>query len=314
MELFSLAGNLLLTSLLGYAIRKFRVVDAHFGDSLSRLLTEVIIPCYILQAILEIDNLPQLLGDGSSAIIAAAVMLLMLFFVGTLANRLTGGGLGRILRFGTMFSNALVFGMPVAEMYWGPRGLFYLMAFYFPIRFAYYGLSELLLSPKPLKKGQGQWRHGLRTLYSPATLSCVAGLLLVFFEIRLPEPLTGLFASVGSCCKPLGMMLIGIIVGEYTIRKIFSLQNLLMTLYKIVLLPLLALALVWLLGVGGMAGRMVVLYAALPCGPLLATFCIQYDSNTRSGIDSAGLVLFSTIGAVVTVPVWLQLIELVLPA
>ena len=172
--MFVLVCELLLLCLLGYASRKFHAVDGSFASSLSSLMIDIVIPCYVLKAMLETDDLMQLLRDGLNACLVALAVMAVLFVLGSLVKRLTGGGIGRIMRFGTMFSNALIFGMPIAETYWGTPGLICLMAFYPPIRFGYYGLSELLLSPEETS-GKGHWKHALHILYSPAVLAFVIG-------------------------------------------------------------------------------------------------------------------------------------------
>lgn len=309
--MFVLVCELLLLCLLGYASRRLHAVDGSFANSLSSLMIDIIIPCYVLKAMLATDDLMQLLRDGLNACMAALAVMLVLFVLGSLVKRMTGGGIGRIMRFGTMFSNALIFGMPIAEAYWGTEGLICLMAFYTPIRFGYYGLSELLLSPG--EGGKGHWKQALRILYSPAVLAFVIGPVLLAMNVQMPEVVVRILDGVGGCCKPLGMMLVGMIVGGYEIKKVVSKPILLMTAYKLLLIPALAFAVMWIAGQGSMLARMIVLYTALPSGPLVTTFCLRYDTDEKVHLNSAGLVMFSTLGAVVTVPMWLAIMERLLP-
>ena len=310
--MFVLVCELLLLCLLGYASRKFHAVDGSFASSLSSLMIDIVIPCYVLKAMLETDDLMQLLRDGLNACLAALAVMAVLFVLGSLVKRLTGGGIGRIMRFGTMFSNALIFGMPIAETYWGTPGLICLMAFYTPIRFGYYGLSELLLSPEETS-GKGHWKHALHILYSPAVLAFVIGPILLAMNVQLPEVVIRILDDVGACCKPLGMMLVGMIVGGYEVKKVVTKPILLMTAYKLLLVPALALLVMWIAGAGSMLAKMIVLYTALPSGPLLTTFCLRYDTDEKVHLNSAGLVMFSTLGAVITVPMWLTIMDKILP-
>lgn len=309
--MFALVCELLLLCLLGYAARRLWVVDGSFSGSLSSLMIDVLIPCYVLKAMLDTEDLMQLLRDGLNACLAAVAVMVALFALGSLMKRLCGGAVGRILRFGTMFTNALIFGMPIAETCWGTAGLVCLMAFYTPIRFGYYGLSQLLLSPESGKE-QGQWKHTLKILYSPAVLAFIIGPVLLALKVPLPEVFVRILGDVGACCKPFGMMLVGMIVGGYEVKKVISRPILLMTAYKLLVVPALALLAMRLGGATGMLGKMVVLYTALPSGPLLSTFCLRYDSDEAAHLNSAGLVMLSTLGAVITVPMWLAIMERVL--
>ena len=308
LSILQLSLKLLLMSLLGYVARKTHVVGGSFEEPLSRLLIDVVIPCYVLSAILSIDNLEEMLSQNGSALVAALALMACLFLLGLVGRKLLGGNVGRIFHFGTMFSNALVFGMPIAEAYWGMSGLLYLMTFYIPVRLGYYGLSELLISPAP-ENGRAQFRRAMKFFVSPTFLMYMGGLLLLGFQIRLPGLLLDFCAEIGACCTPLGMLLIGIIIGGYRLRQVFSIQEVLLTLYKLVALPALAVIVLLLLGIDGMPAIMAVLYCALPCGTLLTSFCVQYDPDAASKKISAGWILLTTACAVFTVPLWLSLIE-----
>lgn len=313
MALFTVAGELLLTALLGVIACKAGLVDQHFGQGLSRLLNDVIIPCYVFQAACAQEDISSLLREDGMIILTAVIALAVLFVVGTIGYSILKGSRGRIIRFGTMFSNALIFGMPIAETYWGDTGLIFLTLFYIPIRIGYYCLPDVLLSPRPAGGGKDMLRRILRAALSPALLACFAGFAFAYAGVQLPAVCMNAVSSVAGSCKPLGMMLIGIIVADCQWKQVCSPGILLMAAYKLLVLPALALAVLALFRFGGIAGRIIVLYTALPSGPLLTTFCIKFDPEKQAHLDSAGLVMLSTMGAVVTVPCWLWVMDRFLP-
>ncbi len=304
-ETVKVTVRLLLMVMLGIASRKRNIVDEKFAKQLSALLIDVIIPCYIFSAISRSVNIHTLVAGNASAIPTALILMVVLFLIGTAGKKLLGGDLGRAFRYGTMFSNALLFGMPICESAWGREGLLYLMTFYIPVRFGYYGLSEVLLSPDEnmSESPVGQFIHVLR---SPAVVAYILALLLLTFGIHLPETVSAFFNSVGNCCSPLGMMLIGMIIGGYDFRTVLDTKVLLLSLYKLFLLPLIILLLVYITPVRGFAARIPVLFAALPCGSLLTTFCIRYDpDNTEIRQVSSSWVLLTSAGVVFSAPFWL---------
>lgn len=307
MMVLLLSLKLLLMSLLGYISRRACIVEDDFCGGLSRLLVDVIIPCYVLKAVLSIEDLAGLVAQNGSALVSAVLLMAVLFLIGAIGRRLLGGNVGRIFQFGTMFSNALVFGMPIAEAYWGMPGLLYLMTFYIPVRLGYYGLAEGIISPDQGSRKE-QVRRGLKFFVSPAFLAYVTGALFLGFQIQVPQLFLDFISSVGACTTPLGMMLIGMIIGGYPIRQVVSWKNLLMSIYKLVALPALIGVMLAAIGIKGMPAVIMVLYTALPCGSLLTTFCIQYDPDSDSRVVSAGWVVFTTALAVLTVPLWLSLI------
>ena len=78
------------------------MVEGSFANSLASLMIDIVIPCYVLKAMVSSDDLMELLKDGLNACLAALAVMLVLFVLGSLVKRMTGGGIGRILRFGTM--------------------------------------------------------------------------------------------------------------------------------------------------------------------------------------------------------------------
>lgn len=314
MGLFSVAAELLLMCLVGFIARRSDLVGDDFGDSLSGLLIDVIIPCYVFHALSTDSTLSGTIGSGGELLATAVITMTALFIVGTVVYFLLGKtGRGRILRFGTMFTNTLVFGLPVAEACWGIQGFVSLMVFYIPIRIGYYCFSAALLCPDGGKDLKSLKTSLAKALFSPSVIACALGFVFSFSQIRLPSVLLNVLSGIGICCKPLGMMLVGIIIAGYDLKTVCSRSAILMALYKLLVLPALSLGAVCLLGVDGISGRLVVLFTALPSGPLLTTFCLRYIPDRDTQLESAGLVLLSTAGAVITVTGWIRIIDLLVP-
>ncbi len=307
MSVISISLKLILITLLGYAARKTGVVTSDSIRSITRLSIDVIIPCYIFNAVSSIGSLQQMIDENGKALLTAAVYMAFTFMIGSAGYAALKGSLGRLFRFGTMFSNTLIFGIPIAESYWGSRGMLYLMTMYIPIRFGYYGLAELLMS----ERGSAgfHWQNAVKVLVSPAVLCYIAALVLLGFQISLPAPLKDTLAMAGACCTPIGLMIVGMIVADFSITEVFSKDILLLTGYKIFLLPLLTLLFCALTGIHGMPGRICVLVSAVPIGPLTATFSMLYEKDPKAHAESAGWTLLSTVCSIFSIPCWLMIME-----
>ena len=307
MSVFSISMQLILITMLGYIARRTGLVTSESVKSITRLSIDVFIPCYIFNAVSSIGSLRQMIDENSSAILLAFMYMAFTFIVGTAGYLFLKGSLGRLFRFGTMFSNTLIFGLPIAESYWGSRGMLFLMSMYIPIRFGYYGLAELMLGDN--EHAGFHWQKAFRVLISPAVLCYIAALILLGLEIRLPEFLSKALSTTGACATPVGLMIVGMIVADFKVREVFSREILMLTGYKVFILPVLTILFCMFAGLHGMAAKMCVLVSTLPIGPLTATFCIIYDKNPRVHVESAGWTLLSTVCSIFSIPCWLLILE-----
>ena len=307
MSVFSISLQLIVITMLGYTARKTNIVSSESVKSITRLSIDVFIPCYIFNAVSSIGSFRQLIDENGTAILLAFLYMAFTFIIGSIGHYVLKGSLGRLFRFGTMFSNTLIFGIPIAESYWGSKGMLFLMTMYIPIRFGYYGLAELLMSDN--EHAGFHWQNALKVLLSPAVICYIAALLLLACGVRLPEGITKTLSMVGNCCTPVGLMIVGMIVADFRVGEVFSKEILLLTGYKAVILPVLTIAFCLLLRLHGMPAKLCVLISTVPIGPLTATFSILYDKSPKAHAESAGWTLLSTMCSIVTIPFWLLIME-----
>ncbi|WP_299257820.1 AEC family transporter [uncultured Kushneria sp.] len=138
---------------------------------------------------------------------------------------------------------------------------------------------------------------------NPLILACLAGVLLNVSGIGLPGVSAPALDLLGQAALPLGLVAVGVALrlsALWRSGRAFWVSS----LFKLVITPLLALALAWLAGLHGVDRNVALLFAALP------TATSAYILARQLGGDAelmAAIITGQTLLAMLTMPVMLQL-------
>ncbi len=294
---------------IGVFARKLKVIGEGFDKSLSGFIVNFALPCMIIHSLSlpyspdELANFPLLLG---LAILVCALLLGVghLFYLG-----LGKTDVARVDRFGIYLSNFTFMGLPMVDALYGQEGLFYFVIFTAPIRVLYYSLVGPLLSPAGTGSRRRSRREVLKQWLNPPLAGVVVGLILYFTGLRLPGVLTNVVDGLSDVCSPMGMVLCGITIGKYNLRSLVRPKYLRLPLLRDLLAPAVTLAVLWLLPIDPMIKKVVVLYAALPCAGMLATYTIQFNPNPEARLEASSAILLSTLLSVATIPLWAAVLD-----
>lgn len=146
--------------------------------------------------------------------------------------------------------------------------------------------------------GHGFWREIVR---NPLIVATVGGLLANLLGVRLADPLASTVQRIGQAALPLGLMAVG---AGLKLGGLWAGPGLAAGLLGIrhVGLPVVALALVHLLGVPAAQQPVVVAFAAMPTASSAYVLAVRMGGN---GSYVAGLVTVSTLLGMASIPVWL---------
>lgn len=309
----NLAIQLVLLVGIGFLTVRFRIVGENFEKQLTSLILDILMPCMIIKSMMGTFSWEQLKNCGRLLVIAVVIWAIT-FGIGHLVYRLTGkSASGRIMRFSIMYTNFTFVGIPVMEALYGDVGVFYFVVFLVPYRIIYYSSAEPFLSPPGAARTERTLKEKLRGWFSAPVLAVFVGMMLYLTQIHLPGPVSDVINSLGACASPLGMLLCGMSLGKYPIRRLLRPGYLWFPLVRNLLIPALFLGLSLLIGLEKELAQVVIMFAALPVASLLAAFMIQYDPDKEAQFEAAAAVLLSTIFAAVTIPLWSSMVAVCFP-
>jgi len=304
-----LSIQLILYTATGFMVWRLGIVDKNFDKSLTSFLINIALPCMIIGSF-NTAHSPNDLYNCVILVVISIFYMALMFGIGQAIFKMFGSDFtGRILRFGTMFTNFSFVGIPVVQALYGQTGLLYFVVFVMPIRMVYYSSAKPLLAPDEVESQKRGFLQNLKGWMSPPVVAVFIGLALYISNYTLPTALDKTISGIGSVCSPLGMILCGISLGKNNIKSLLKLHYLLMPLLRNIILPALTLAIMYFIPVDPLVSKIVVIYAALPVASFLAAFTIQYDPRPEAILESAGSVFYSILVCSVTIPIWAEIAE-----
>lgn len=309
----NLAIQLVLLVGIGLFAVKRRIVGENFEKQLTALIMDIIMPCMIIKSMMGTFSWEQLKNCGRLLVLAVLVWAIT-FGIGQIVHCLMGKtSSARIMRFCMMYTNFTFVGIPVFQGLYGDLGVFYFVVFLVPYRIIYYSSAEPFLAPPGLARRERTVKEKLRGWFSPPVIAVFVGMLLYLTQIQLPKPVADVIGSLGDCASPLGMLLCGMSLGKYPIRRLLRPGYLWFPLVRNLLIPALFLGLCLLVGLEKTLAQVVIMFAALPVASLIAAFMIQYDPDKEAQFEAAAAVLLSTMFAAVTIPLWASIVAVCFP-
>ncbi|NLV89330.1 MAG: AEC family transporter [Tissierellia bacterium] len=209
-----------------------------------------------------------------------------------------------ILHFANVFTNTGYVGFPILNSIYGPEGVIYGSIFnmFFVIFVWTYGL--MLFKGSFSKKGLKE--EIKKVLFNPSIIAVLIGIIIMIFNIQLPNALVSSMKNIGSMTAPLSMLIIGVILSNVKLKK--HLKD--WTMYygiatKLVIIPIIMYFIFLLAGDRSISINTVIIMTAMPASAMTSIFAESYEIEKEY---AAMLVSVTTLLALVTVPVLLKII------
>ena len=284
----------------GYYARRRKFIDATTNRGITELILNVTLPMMVVVSF-TFDFNREMLSTAMKLLMVSFGLHVALYFISGLFFRRHPQETRSVLRFMTIFSNSAFMGYPVLQSLYGKIGIFYASIFGVPFTIALWSLGVMLFTgekgPQALKKA----------LINPGVLAVVAGLVIFIGSIKLPPPLLKACELVGSTTTPLSMIVVGATLADTRLRDLFSgLAIYYGSAVRLLLVPLLVLAVLSLLGIKGMVLGICVVSMAMPAAANTAMFAEKYDGDTQL---ASRCIFLSTALSLLTIPLVIAILH-----
>lgn len=244
---------------------------------------------------------------------ASAVNLLILLLY-TVLLFLTGKALSKIMHLKNgkktvfevtfTFSNTIFIGLPINEIVFGSEGLPYLFTFYLITLAGFWSLGAYELAKASPLHSNG---FSLKKIFSPGLIGVLIGGAVVQLDLSIPVALDTALRYLGNLTVPLSLLVIGanLVVFTKGVQKITA-DEFLILAGKFIVSPLYMLILLHLFHVDGLAFRVFMLTAAMPCHMQTSILAEYYKVE---GPYASKLVSLSTLVCLITIPVYVTLLQ-----
>lgn len=282
----------------GFVLAKCGAVNKDHSVILSKLLVNIFLPAGIFKTFTRYCTVVYISENINLIVVSTVILIIVAVLSFYLAKLLTKDKTERaIFEYSLIIPNFSYMGYSFAETLFGPLGLMNAIMFAIPMSVYTYTYGYCNLSRK---------RFTLRNLINPIMVSLVLGAVVGISEMGryIPDMAMSFLDSASVCMAPVSMLLTGIVVSEYGIKKSLKDPKLyIVSAMRLVLLPI-AMGLVLLPLNDTVVLRNAVLLYCMPCGLNTIIFVKNVGENCEPG---AGLALISNVAAILSVPLVLTM-------
>ena len=292
-------AELFLILFVSAALVKAGVFRADFSKPLSKMVLYFVTPCVIFNSFQK--ELTQEVRQGLLIAIVLAVAFQLLFFlVAEILRRVWKAT--EVERASIVFTNAGNLIIPLVSYVLGPEWVIYVSGYILVFNVMFWTVG--------IRMFDGQSAVSFRKIFlNPNILAIVAGLLLLFTGLHLPEPVAIAFEDVAAMIGPLSMMVTGMIVGGKKTRELFANPRIFgVVVFRMVVCSGLAVLLAALCSQAGdlFLGKsfiMIPLLSALaPAASNVNVVAILYDKDAPY---ASAINILTTLSCIVTIPLWI---------
>ncbi|MBA1336141.1 MAG: Malate permease [Firmicutes bacterium] len=145
-----------------------------------------------------------------------------------------------------------------------------------------------------------------KNLMNPGIVGAVLGLMLFLLSIKLPWPLYRSLEILGSTTTPLSMIVVGSILANIDVRKMFEdLKVFWVSAIRLILLPVAVFFILRVIGFEGLLVAIPVLITAMPAAANAAIMAEKYGGDSELG---SKIVFVSTMLSLLTMPLIIGLV------
>ncbi|QJE73113.1 AEC family transporter [Aerophototrophica crusticola] len=293
---------------LGFGLRRFRVLPDHFWPPAEKLTYYVLFPALLVDSTAKADLAGlDIVGLGGSLLAAmlcgAALVLALRPWLAT-----DGPAFTSVFQ-GAVRVNTYV-GLAAGSALHGREGTALMAIGVIAIVPMVNVLSVLVLTRWGRKEGPGRatWRQAVKgVLTNPLILSVTLGALLNALGIHAVPVVSPLLSILGAASLPLGLLAVGAGLDFSAVRAAGA-SLVAASVMRLAVVPGITLGVGSLWGLGPLPLVVAVLYNGLP------TSASAYVLARQMGGDSglmAGIITAQTLAAALTLPLWLWVVSLV---
>ncbi|MCC8067085.1 MAG: AEC family transporter [Clostridiales bacterium] len=276
--------------LIGYLLYKKKLVSKQGSADMGRMLLYVIMPVAILKSYIREFSMELLEG-----LVVSFVLALLSLILSVVVSRLLFRKEEGVERFGAAFSNAGFIGIPLVQMALGTEAVFYVASFVAILNILQWTYGILVMT------GDRSVISLRKISTNPIVISFLAGLLLFFAPITLPDMLTDIIGTLSSMNGPVAMIVLGVYLAQVPLKSLFTDKLVYKcTLVRLLLIPALTIVLMFLVPAEYQTIKLTVLIAAsAPVGSNVAIFAQLYGQDYTRAVKE---VCLSTLLCIITLP------------
>lgn len=288
----------------GFVLFKGRKISKEGSANMATLLVWLIIPVVVVKSFCVVPTQERIVGlllSIAAAVAAQGVSMLTahLFF----KNR-------PIDNFAAAFSNAGFIGIPLVKATVGDEAVFYIAFFVAILNILQWVYGVAVITNKKMSVSKS-------TLVHPLILGTILGLVLFFTGLgaKLPAVVMNTLSGISALNAPLAMLIMGVYLAQADMKSLWTDKHLyLLSLVRLVLIPVLTLALLWAMQllIPALNSTIVMALLIAAIAPVGANVAVYAQLHNKDYVYASKTVVISTLLSLVSMPLIVLLAQYLL--
>ncbi|MGN1398824.1 MAG: AEC family transporter [Erysipelotrichaceae bacterium] len=294
-KMMNLQIELLILMLIGFGVKKLKVIDSNQQKGLSELLINVILPATIIKSFISQQNTSlEVFKTSAVMMLVCLTIQIVIMLAAPLLQKFFDKDKAKIMEYGLLVSNSSFVGLPVIEYMFGSQAVMYASIYLIPMRFSMWTVGISLFSDEIDFKSNIK-----KVIFHPCILAVVLGFILMFLPFSLPTVLSDTISIISRSSSCLSMIVIGAILADINFEHLLDKSILTFTLLRLVILPIMVYMILKLCKLDDLLIAIAVILTAMPCGSTCPILAQKYNSDYKF---AAKLILVSSLLSVVSIP------------
>lgn len=301
-EVFSQVLILMILVALGAMLSKTGILTESGVRSITDMVLMTVTPCVIIKSFVREFDAKALKGLLISFLIAALVHIGFIVLSRIILHS-KDISRERVLRLGVIFTNCGYMSLPLQEAILGETGVFYGSSFIAIFNLFVWSYGIITIS------GDKKYLTPKKLVFNPGMIGLAVGLVIFLFSIPVPKIIYQPISFIASLNTPLPMIIIGYHLSKTDILKsIKDLQCLLASLVRMLVLPSVAIALMYLCRVRGDMLVSAAISCSAPTAAITTMFASKFGGDTELSVN---MVSLTTIMSLLTMPLMITAAQMI---
>lgn len=297
---------------IGYILRKRHWFHHTFSENVSKLITNVALPCSIFYSVLKYLDM-NVLKELSNRLIFTFASVIIGYITAYIVIKIFKIRRGRrgVFYNAIVNANTIFIGLPLNMALFGEEASKYYLMYYITNTISIWTLGYILLENDSTEEKEGKGGFNPKKLLSPPLIAFVAAFIVLVLGISIPKPLVETTKYLGNIVTPLALLYIGIVLADAGLHSInFDLDTILALLGRFVFSSIVMVALLKVTGqfmqLDSLEIKTFVIQSAAPVFAALPILTNQTEGDIEYATN---VVTTSTILFVVVIPVLMMFLK-----
>ena len=297
---------------IGYILRKRHWFHHTFSENVSKLITNVALPCSIFYSVLKYLDM-NVLKELSNRLIFTFASVIIGYITAYIVIKIFKIRRGRrgVFYNAIVNANTIFIGLPLNMALFGEQASKYYLMYYITNTISIWTLGYILLENDSTEEKESKGGFNPKKLLSPPLIAFVAAFIVLVLGISIPKPLVETTKYLGNIVTPLALLYIGIVLADAGLHSInFDLDTILALLGRFVFSSIVMVALLKVAGqfmqLDSLEIKTFVIQSAAPVFAALPILTNQTEGDIEYATN---VVTTSTILFVVVIPVLMMFLK-----